>query len=196
MVREKVWYDFPKEWVANLKNKLCPPCGKPKHEFAKRMRIYCSPKCREEYYSHIHDWSSIRDRFMGEKGDKCAACGISGKQSGENGRKLLKVAQQDFIRQNGKEIENLRLDIIREADNLYNSAMNDQLLMKEHGHRVGFPGDVFGYKNEFRPVEFEVDHKIAIVNGGHPWKEENLQVLCTPCHLEKTKKDVKSLHND
>ncbi len=37
----------------------------------------------------------------------------------------------------------------------------------------------------------EVDHIIAIVNGGDQWNENNLQVLCNNCHKEKTKLDLK-----
>jgi len=36
----------------------------------------------------------------------------------------------------------------------------------------------------------EMDHIIAIVLGGHPWHEDNLQALCQTCHKEKTKSDV------
>lgn len=37
----------------------------------------------------------------------------------------------------------------------------------------------------------EVDHIIAICNGGEEWDEENLQVLCNSCHKLKTKEDLK-----
>ncbi len=37
---------------------------------------------------------------------------------------------------------------------------------------------------------FEMDHIIAIVLGGHPWDERNLQPLCPNCHKIKTKSDV------
>jgi len=36
----------------------------------------------------------------------------------------------------------------------------------------------------------EMDHIIAIVLGGHPWHEDNLQALCDNCHKIKTKSDV------
>ena len=37
---------------------------------------------------------------------------------------------------------------------------------------------------------WEADHKIAIINGGEN-RESNLQPAHRPCHLDKTKKDVK-----
>ena len=36
-----------------------------------------------------------------------------------------------------------------------------------------------------------VDHIQAIVNDGDIWDESNLQVLCTECHKEKTRNDLK-----
>jgi len=33
------------------------------------------------------------------------------------------------------------------------------------------------------------DHEIALINGGQN-RESNLQLLCVPCHAEKTKADV------
>lgn len=35
----------------------------------------------------------------------------------------------------------------------------------------------------------EVDHIIAIMFGGHPWDERNLQTLCHDCHVLKTNSD-------
>ena len=40
---------------------------------------------------------------------------------------------------------------------------------------------------------FEMDHIIAIIFGGHPWDERNLQPLCPNCHKEKTATDMKIL---
>lgn len=45
------------------------------------------------------------------------------------------------------------------------------------------------YGHEERYQGWNVDHVIAIMNGGHPWRRENLQVLCEPCHKIKTKED-------
>ena len=36
----------------------------------------------------------------------------------------------------------------------------------------------------------ELDHITAIVLGGHPWDERNLQILCDNCHKIKTKSDM------
>lgn len=38
---------------------------------------------------------------------------------------------------------------------------------------------------------FQVDHILAIMNGGNEWEINNLQVLCPDCHKIKTKTDLK-----
>ena len=39
----------------------------------------------------------------------------------------------------------------------------------------------------------EMDHIIALMFGGHPWDERNLQALCSMCHKAKTKSDLQIL---
>ncbi len=39
--------------------------------------------------------------------------------------------------------------------------------------------------------DLQVDHIIALVNGGDMWNENNLQTLCVECHKKKTKEDLK-----
>lgn len=43
----------------------------------------------------------------------------------------------------------------------------------------------FSYK-----TNYEVDHIIALINGGDMWDEKNLRVLCTECHKKKTQQDL------
>ena len=38
---------------------------------------------------------------------------------------------------------------------------------------------------------FEVDHELAIVNGGMCFDTENVRPLCVECHKKKTAKDIK-----
>ena len=35
----------------------------------------------------------------------------------------------------------------------------------------------------------EVDHVIPLQDGGDFWSEGNLQSICSPCHIEKTRKE-------
>ena len=34
--------------------------------------------------------------------------------------------------------------------------------------------------------KLEVDHVVALADGGDPWAPDNLQTLCRPCHIKKT----------
>lgn len=36
----------------------------------------------------------------------------------------------------------------------------------------------------------DVDHVIAIADGGQPWAEDNLEALCHACHATKTAREV------
>ena len=38
-----------------------------------------------------------------------------------------------------------------------------------------------------RAARLEVDHRIPLEAGGHPTDPGNLQVLCTACHIAKTR---------
>lgn len=42
-----------------------------------------------------------------------------------------------------------------------------------------------------RPVK-DVDHIISIIDGGEVWEIENLQSLCKPCHITKTRAEEKA----
>ena len=69
--------DVPDLWRQRVKAGLCPVCGKTQQEFEKRMRVYCSPACRDEYASKYTYLSVERDKFLKEHGEKCDNCGIT-----------------------------------------------------------------------------------------------------------------------
>ena len=52
--------------------------------------------------------------------------------------------------------------------------------------------EICGEKNSFTwgGGNLEVDHILAIVLGGHPWDQRNLQAICESCHKKKTKSDI------
>lgn len=41
-------------------------------------------------------------------------------------------------------------------------------------------------------IATDVDHIIAIEDGGNPWARSNLQALCHACHATKTNREVRS----
>lgn len=114
MTRQGMIVNIPQRYIENEKKGLCKVCAKPKSQFNKRMKKYCSDECRWKYSDCFVKWSSLRN-FQIWKDDKCKLCG--------------------------------------------------------------------------RPAE-EVDHIIAIVNGGEEFDPKNLQSLCHECHVQKTKKDL------
>lgn len=46
-VRPRVKYDVPPEWKKRIERGFCPVCNKAKEEFEPKMKIFCSPACRE-----------------------------------------------------------------------------------------------------------------------------------------------------
>lgn len=72
-------------------------------------------------------------------------------------------------------------------------------ILKEHAVQVGIGmyGRIIyrqtcehcGTQRDSLDEHWNVDHIIAIMNGGHAWHKDNLQVLCEDCHKIKTKSD-------
>ena len=75
MKRTYVRESFTDEELANMKAGKCW-CGKPKSEFQKGMRAYCSPDHRTIWQSKIMTWQEFRDEFIREHGEKCDSCGF------------------------------------------------------------------------------------------------------------------------
>lgn len=187
---------FTDEELANLKDGKCW-CGEERIKFAKGMRVYCSPEHRSIWYAKTLTWQEFRDKFLRLHGEKCDACG---KDNGQEEYRLTKIKQRDFF-------ENIKPAIIDKiiAKNLADLEERYERDFKNtidpdsirewdienycKSHRINYPDP-----DKQRPdysISFEVDHKLAIVNGGAEFDENNLQVLCTDCHKKKTKADLK-----
>jgi 5-methylcytosine-specific restriction endonuclease McrA len=185
-------YKFTDEELENLKNGKCW-CGKDRSQFQKGMKVYCSPEHREIWRKKVITWQEFKDSFLRRHGEYCDICGasnddkamkqqyeeyekeveefISKYQDGIIARKLLKL-EEDYEREYQKTINPKNIGYL-EAENY-----------AKHNN-IPFP------KLEDKRVQFEVDHKIAIVNGGDEFDVNNLQVLCQECHKKKTKNDLK-----
>ena len=114
MIRESMCINIPQEYLDNEEKGLCKVCAKPKSEFEKYMRKYCSIKCNLEFQKCFVGWEALRKKLI-QKNPFCARC--------------------------------------RNKDRL------------------------------------EVDHIMPIALKGDMWSENNLQVLCSLCHIKKTAKD-------
>lgn len=191
MERSQIKYDIPDEWLKNKEKGLCPVCAKTKDEFEKNQRTYCSKKCADKYRSKIYVWQDIRNEFLRDNGKICAMCGITEKKGNLLRKKKFEEAIEEWKNKGGvKKIKKQILKVIAELESLFND--EKKILNKPYFH---FHLDSEGYPNEwdFSKYEpsFEVDHIIAVVNGGDMFDKNNLQVLCNECHRKKTKKDMK-----
>lgn len=199
--RENIKYDIPNEWLQNFKEGCCPVCGKTKFEFDKGMRIYCSEKCRKTYSKHILTWGELKDRIIKEKGERCNKCHIT-KETYE--KKLDEDCHNkivEYLKTHPEIIELQRKEWLELSEKYYKLAFDlDKVIQDiiarkinyyslEHNERIDIPYEVTN-RYDTRSLCFEVDHIKAVCNGGNIWDENNLQVLCTKCHKEKTIKDL------
>lgn len=192
--RENIKYDIPKEWIINFKKGLCPVCGKTKFEFNKGMKVYCSEKCREEYSKRIYTWQELRDKIIKERGNVCQQCKKTQEQLTQEKLDFKTNKKKEFIKRYPEILEQRRKELMDDCEKLYIKAqkLNWEDITIPWEYRQDYDDELpYGWDS------FEVDHKIAVVNGGDFWDENNLQVLCYKCHKEKTKEDLhlKSINN-
>ena len=79
----------------------------------------------------------------------------------------------------------------REARKIYRSArwrIIREFVLKRDG---------FACQKCNRRSGLEVDHRLPISQGGHPWDPANLQALCRGCHIYKTRdeRQTKSIND-
>jgi hypothetical protein len=191
-IRTYINYKFTDEELENLKNGKCW-CGKDKSEFQKGMRVFCSSEHREIWRKKVMTWQEFKDEFLRKHGEYCDICGA------RNDEKRKKQQYEEYK----KEVEELKLKfqdgIIAEKllkleeffEREYQKAIDPNNIsdwdIEQYAkyHNIPLP-EVDGGQ-----ITFEVDHKIAIVNGGDEFDINNLQVLCSDCHKKKTKNDLR-----
>lgn len=172
-------------------------CGKDPSEFEKGMRVYCSKKCREEYASKYTTWGEMREKVFERDGHVCACCGITTKSHIEESESNLNTRISELLSNDvvSSVMESLRADALIKLSEEYEreitAIMDDVVFIKRIRYNKLMPDTVRNIFRPPKPVSFDVDHKLAIVNGGDEWDIDNLQVLCTDCHKKKTKLDMK-----
>lgn len=182
--RKQIINQVPEEWKANMKAGLCPVCAKTRDQFHKRMRVYCSLECKEKYWSKIFTWGELREKILRRDQETCQKCGMSkDKWMKWRDAEMEKKALQIGIELKD-EIEMLRKEMLERVEELYAQAMDDTYLAKRAGRGA------MKWNEEIPYLNLQVDHIVAIVNGGEMWDEKNLQTLCGECHKEKTKEDM------
>ena len=186
-------YKFTDEELENLKNGKCW-CGKDKSEFQKGMRVYCSPEHREIWRKKVLTWQEFRDDFLRKHGEYCDICGARNDER--------KIRERKF-KERQKAIEELRpkiqdaivaqrlLELEEWYEKEFKRAIDPKTIQDREVEEYAKYHDIPLPEFDEGRIAFEVDHKIAIVNGGDEFDVNNLQVLCTECHKKKTKNDLK-----
>lgn len=163
------------------------------------MRVYCCHKHRDEWYMRTIPWSHFRDAFLGKHGKKCDKCGLTP----ENIKSRYKISYQDWINyfkskpEFMEEVKKEQIEKLKYIEEQYEQAMDiDHLIentfrfdSRNRSDIPEMPRDLGQYHNY--SSDYDVDHILAIVNGGEQWDEKNLQILCKDCHKVKTKEDMK-----
>ena len=192
-MRDLTYINFPKIWGERKKAGLCPACGKTKEEFEKHRKVYCSEKCSNKYLDHYKRWGWVRDEFLEKHGEFCDKCGINKTKNEKEIKKKSKEFINNLLKEHKKEIEGEKLRRIAIEEDRFMEELKkienpDFTDYEWRSFLEGISGKEF--PKEILYLTFEVDHKIAIVNGGDAWDKKNFQVLCRQCHKEKTKKDM------
>jgi 5-methylcytosine-specific restriction endonuclease McrA len=188
MIRPRVKYDVPPEWKKRIERGFCPVCNKPKEEFEPKMKVFCTPACREKYSEKIVWWQDLREKILKERGAKCEQCGKT--HEGEK-TKLARESEKrwkKWISENREEIEATRAKLLayfsKEFEEHYKECMDDRYIANR---AIDWDKQrELGLNNPFFTISFEVDHKVPIADGGDPWSKDNLQILCEECHKKKT----------
>ncbi len=140
-----------------------------------RQRKYCSKYCSNVTY-YERNWTGIRFLVWARDNGKCTKCGrllsIKAIYDSVIWEPFAPVSKEDWLPE-------WIAEWLRE--NSYNikvrAIMTDGFLQ----------GKKFGPYLQLA----EIDHIVAICNGGDHLSLENLQTLCHDCHIHKTKIDLK-----
>lgn len=201
MTREIMKNDIPQLWKDRAKVGLCPVCGKEKGQFEKKMIIYCSSSCRDEYAKRYTFWGDLRHKILSRDHQTCQCCGMTEdkflkEKKGWKEAQMKKVTEE--VLENSEyrgRLETLRAKKLVELSNWYEEevrkVLDDSTFL--FAWRYDFPELEGKLKIKDYEISFclEVDHIVAVCNGGDMWDEKNLRTLCKQCHLKKTKTDLK-----
>lgn len=193
--REPMKNDVPELWRQRAKAGLCPVCGKTPQEFDKGLKIYCSVKCRDEYASKYTFWTTVRDKFLSKHGEFCDKCSITAEKFDAIRKKYLEEMRRQWLLnpKNKLMIEQKRDELLVEwskaHEERYKRIMDDAWILDD-----AFWDEDRELKKELPDrIWFELDHIIALCNGGDMWDQKNYQVLCSECHKLKTAVDMKEM---
>ena len=197
MARPQFKVTIPKEWEERKKTGLCPVCSNPREEFEKNRKVYCSEKCAMAYASHFVSWGELREKIIERDKETCVECGDNHSKIMETHKKLVDEKIKELNEQFKDILEAQKFKELAEAEKSYLNKIERIGRMNVSDYSVKHKiQDAYGIKipdayYDSPSFRLEVDHIIAICNGGDMWDEDNLRTLCNKCHKKKTKKDFK-----
>jgi len=74
MERQSTHIQIPENYVENDRLGLCRVCGKPKSQWDKSRRKYCSDDCWWKYQECFKTWTRLRDEILA-RDKQCVKCG-------------------------------------------------------------------------------------------------------------------------
>lgn len=192
MVRAKQRWDVSNDEVANLKSKKCW-CGKERKDFDRFQRIYCTTEHQQDWHERTMFWDEFRNRFISKVGKTCNKCGRKEDYKEKEKKGKLNEWKDMVKRDHTDKIEQHRSELLQKLEEEYTKIMSDDYVLDQLTRYTGIEGvsekpDPY---NGYYGHAFEVDHIVAIVNGGTDFDEKNLQILCMDCHKVKTKEDMR-----
>ncbi|WP_227015888.1 HNH endonuclease [Haloarcula sp. JP-L23] len=130
---------------------------------------YCSERCRDiaNAVQAMFLWDKVREKVLDRDEHTCQHCGLS-----------YTMAKRAYW-QTSERVDELAAPIHpKKGDHPAGSYDRWRRVRAEFRER-------YGWLN-FTDGKFHVDHITPISQGGHPFDESNLQVLCDDCHEAKT----------
>jgi hypothetical protein len=185
-------YKFTDEELENLKNGKCWR-GKDRSQFQKGMKVYCSPEHREIWRKKVMTWQEFRDKFLLKHGEYCDMCGARNdqKEREKQYKEYRKEVEEFKLKYQDGIIAQKLLKLEEDFEKEYQRAIDPKNIYDMEAENYAKYNNIPYPKLEDKRIQLEVDHKIAIVNGGDEFDVNNLQVLCEECHKKKTKNDLK-----
>lgn len=197
MTRETITKEIPDEWERRRNAGLCPVCGLEAESFQPKMKVFCSPGCRELYAKQFQTWENLRDKILERDGVVCKNCDMTQKEIRDIRENNLKEGMRHWVGQHPNKVAKKQAELVvalseqfeREYKEIFDVEyiFNQIIPYHQRSSELNLP---------HTHVTFEVDHILAVCNGGDMWDPENCQVLCKNCHHEKTKKDLRILRKN
>ena len=136
-----------------------------------RQRKYCSDGCRLMVF-YDRNWEGLRFLTWARNRGRCVKCGVMLSIKGI----YEDITWEPVAPEEGRKIP----DFIKEW-------------LETHGIQTEeIRGHIYSRSFYYGPLlpMAEIDHIIAITNGGDPMNLDNLQTLCHECHAKKTRLDL------